>query len=912
MLKRISAVFIVIVGVAVVLSSPLLAAPTQDARECPLLPPDLRQSVQKTLASKPEDLFVVLKNGLTLLVHQQPGAEVVSSQVFVRAGSMLEGKYLRAGLSHYLEHIVAGGSTRSFTEDQVKERIRAMGGSTNAYTTYDHTVYYINAGAEHWKDTLDILLSYVSENKLDPREVAREKAVIQQEMKMGESNANSELWKLFIQTAYQRNPVRYPVIGYEDVFVQQSGESLKDYYQQRYQPENMTVVLAGNVPPGEVLRFVIQKTANFNRVASEPVDLPEEPAQTSMRWEEKEVPVTRLVQAKIGFPTVNAYEKDMYALDILAHLLGEGETCRLYCRLKDQENKVYSIGATHWSPSFVRGQFLISVALNPSEWPGALKEIQEEVSGFKTAEVSGPDLEKAKKNAIARHVFSRETVSAMAASLASSYMISGDPYFDEEYMDGIRSVTAEEVRSVAQRYLVPERMNVAVIKPPATETPTAQATPAAYCPPPNSSPVAFESMQNGLKLIVKKDSTLPFVTMHVYGLGGLLMEDLERPGLSAFTASLLTAGTATRSRMELLKKVEDAGGVIAATSDNNTYHIALKVLKEDFDWAVELLADIVQNAQFPPEEIEKQRQDTLISIKRSDENWHYEIMRLFRKNYFQKASYGNDRLGASESVKAFTREDLLSFYKRMVNPSHSALAVYGDIDPERAAAAVREKFGGWTGSPVKKELPDETQQIKKDRLIEVKNEKNSAALLIGTNGMDVNNAARPVLDVLASVLSGQGGRIFDALRGGDKDLVYTVHALPFYGKNAGFFGVITQTTMGNLDKVQRIIMANLKKLANEPVPQAELARAKESLIVGQKLGKESLDNQAASAALNEVLGLGWDYEKGYSDLVRAVTARQIRDMAKKLFAHTLIARTLPERPVEILASPPPVKHDAQM
>jgi len=912
MLKRIAPIFMAIAAVTVVLTALLLAAPSQAARECPLLPPDLRQSVQKTIASKPDDLFVVLKNGLTLLVHQQPGAEVVSAQVFVRAGSMLEGKYLRAGLSHYLEHVVAGGSTRSFTEDQVKERIRAMGGTTNAYTTYDRTVYYINAGADHWKDTLDILLSYVSENRLDPKEVAREKAVIQQEMKMGETNANAELWRLFIQTAYQRNPVRYPVIGYEDVFVQQSRESLKDYYQQRYQPENITVVLAGSVPPTEVLRFVIQKTSNFNRVAAESVDLPEEPLQSSARWEEKEVPVTRLVQAKIGFPTVNAYDKDMYALDILAHLLGEGETCRLYCRLKDQENKVYSIAATHWSPSFVRGQFIVSVALRPSEWPGALKEIQEEIEGFKTAEVSAPDLEKAKKNAIARHVFGKETVSAMAASLASSYMISGDPYFDEEYIDGVRSVTAEEVRSVAQRYLAPERMNVAVIKPPASDQPPVQAVQSDYCPPPKVDQVTYEQMQNGLKLLVKKDSTLPFVTMHIFGLGGLLMEDLERPGLSAFTASLLTAGTSTRSRMELLKRVEDAGGVIAATSDNNTYHIALKVLKEDFDWAVDLLADIVRDSQFPTEEIEKQRQDTLISIKRADESWQYEIMRLFRKNYFQKASYANDRLGTAESVKAFTRDDLLSFYRKMVNPTHSALAVYGDIDPEKAMATLREKFVGWSGSQVKKDLPNETHPIKKDRVVEVKNEKNSAALLIGTNGMDVNDAGRPVLDVLASVLSGQGGRIFDALRGGDKDLVYVVHSLPFYGKNAGFFGVITQTTMGNLDKVQGIIMANLKRLATEPVPQAELARAKESLLVGQKLGRESLDNQASNAALNEVLGLGWDYDRGYSELVGAVTSQQIKDMAKKLFAHTLITRTLPERPVEILASPPPGKHDAQM
>jgi zinc protease len=223
------------------------AALSDEGKECPLISQQSRPFVQRTIASKPDDLFVVLKNGLTLLVHQQPGAEVVSAQVFVRAGSALEGKYMRAGLSHYLEHIVAGGTTRSFTEEQAKERIKAMGGTTNAYTSYDRTVYYINTGAGHWRDALDLLLSYVSENVVDPKEVAREKQVIQQEMKLGESNPNTELWKLFVQTAYQKNPVRYPVIGYEEVFVQQSREALLDYYQQRYQPENVVVALSGNV-----------------------------------------------------------------------------------------------------------------------------------------------------------------------------------------------------------------------------------------------------------------------------------------------------------------------------------------------------------------------------------------------------------------------------------------------------------------------------------------------------------------------------------------------------------------------------------------------------------------------------------------------------------------------------------------
>lgn len=909
MMKRIALVFILVL---VVFSGRSPAAPLDEGKECPLIGPESREFVQRTIASRSDDLFVVLRNGLTLLVHQQPTSEVVSAQVFVRAGSALEGKYLRAGLSHYLEHVLAGGSTRSFTEAEAKERIQAMGGSTNAYTSYDRTVFYINTGADHWKDALDLLLSYVSENIIDPGQVAREKVVIQQEMKMGESNPNTELWKLFIQTAYRVSPVRYPVIGYEQVFVQESREDLLDYYLQRYQPENIIVALAGNVQASEVLQFTGEKTKNFLPRPSEHVVLPEEPLQGSVRWEEKEVPIARLVQAMIGFPSVNAFDKDLYALDVLAHLLGEGETCRLYCRLKEDQNKVYTIGASNWTPSFVRGQFIVSVSLAPDQWPGALKDIQEEIDGFKVAPVSEEDLGKAKKTAIAQYVFGKESVTARAASLASSYLTTGNPYYDEEYVAGIRGVTAEDIQTVAKRYLVASRMNVAVTKP-AANTLTQAA--AAYCPVPEKTPVEFARMPNGLKTLVKEDKNLPLVTMQIYGRGGLFLEDLDHPGLANFTASLLTAGTQSHNKLDLLRKIEDAGGTIDVQSDNNTYHISIKVLKEDFDWALDMLADIARNAQFPQDEIEKNRQDTLIAIKRADESWQAEVMRLFKKNYFQKTSYLNDRLGTADSVKLFSRDDILAFYHKMVNPTHSVLAVYGDIDPAVAAKRIKDDFSSWSGTPVEKASPDETHQIADNRVVEIKNEKNSSGLFIGTNGRDVNSADRPVLDVLTSVLSGGGspaGRIFDALRGGDQNLVYTVSTFPFYGKKAGYFGILTQTTMANLDKVQDIVQANLKRLTEELIPKKELDQAKETMLVGQRLGRETLESQASSAALNEVLGLGWDYGEHYPDLVGAVTPDQVRDLARKLFTHTLIARTLPEHPVEILASPPPVRNDAQM
>lgn len=877
-------------------------------RQIPDLPPDVQAAVATVIPSEPGDYFVVLKNGMTVLIRQNSEYDVVSAQVFVRAGSIYEGRLLTAGLSHNLEHIVAGGTTGSFTEEQAKERLKEMGGASNAYTTYDRTVYFIDTSSEHWKDALGLLISYVSDNRLDPKEVTREKSVIQQEFKLGENNPSRELWQLFMDTAYRIHPVRYPVIGYEDVFVRNSREDLEAYYAERYAPENIVMAIAGNVDPIAALKYVIEATKGFARKAA-PVDsLPPEPPQTSPRRTEKELPIAKLTQAMIGFPSVDIASPDLYALDVLAILAGDGDTSRLHRRLKEKEKQVLSVDASNWTPSFVKGQFIISMDLPPDKWPKVMDGVEDELNRLKKELATSEELEKAKKKVVAAHVFGKETASEMASTIASSYFDTGDPYFDETYVEGIRRVTAEEVRRAANAYLDMGRMNVAVIKPPKEAKESASATEAVPAAPATAqaSEPRFVKLNNGMKLLLKSDRTLPLVTIQLYGPGGLTYEKSAPPGISAFTAELLTAGTKTRSKQDIAKAIESVGGAIGSGSESNTYHVSIKVLKEDLDLALDILSDIVQNSQFPADEIEKNRQDFLLALQQRDESWQAEIAHLFKENYFKEHPYGHDRLGTPESIKALTRDEIVKFYHRMATPAGAVLAVYGDVDADVVQKRITEKFASWKaapGSAEKPDLPNETEMLSENRVVEKKNQKTSAALLIGTNGVDLKSEDRPTLDVLDAILSGVSyptGRLEDALRGGDQDLVYLVHAFPFYGVNAGFFGVITQTTLANLDKVQGIIMDNLNKLVAEPVSQQELDTGKNIVVTMHHMELESIEAQAQSATVDEVLGLGWNYDAGYIEKVKAVTAANIQDAAKRLFTHTLTVRTIPEHPVEVI------------
>ena len=436
------------------------------------VPTDLAARVSKVLPSKPGDTFLQLKNGMTVLIRENHSSRVVSTQVLVKTGSIDEGKYFFGGLSHYLEHVVSGGSTASFTEAEAQKILRSLGGASNAYTTYDRTVYFINTTADHYRDALRLLLSYVSESLLDPKEVVREKAVIQQEFKLGETNPGRQLWQLFVQTAYLKHPVRYPIIGYEDVFVEITREDLLNYYRQRYTPQNMVVTIVGDVQAAEALRVVLELSENMVRTFDPPLAVETEPAQNTQRWAEKSFPPARLSTMMMGFHTVSLTHPDLYPLDVLAIILGKGRTSRLYLGLKDEKDLVLSVDASSWTPPYAPGTFSFSFRLERQKVEPALEAVWQEISRIQKKLVERSELEKAKRSIIADHIFSKQSAAGMAASLASSFAATGDPYFDSRYVERIKAVTREDVRRVAQAYMQEGKSTVSILSPPAKQTQT--------------------------------------------------------------------------------------------------------------------------------------------------------------------------------------------------------------------------------------------------------------------------------------------------------------------------------------------------------------------------------------------------------------------------------------------------------
>jgi len=277
----------------------------------------------------------VFDNGLTLLHRPDFSSEVVSVQVWVKTGSIHENSLLGSGLSHYLEHMLFKGTGRRDGK-AISREVHSMGGAFNAYTTFDRTVYYIDAPSTAFSGAVDVLADMVLHSTLPEAEVERERDVILREIDMGMDDPDRQLSQALFRTAYQRHPYREPVIGHRSLFEKVSRQELYDYYKARYVPNNLVVSIVGAVEP-EVCRKVVESHfSGTSRGRLAPVLIDQEPVQLSAR-REAIVGDYNIFRGGIGFKVPHLSDSDSPFLDALALALGGGESSLLWERLRNQQ-----------------------------------------------------------------------------------------------------------------------------------------------------------------------------------------------------------------------------------------------------------------------------------------------------------------------------------------------------------------------------------------------------------------------------------------------------------------------------------------------------------------------------------------------------------------------------------------------
>lgn len=839
-----------------------------------------------------------LSNGLTVIVQENHVAPVATVRCYVKnTGGAFEGKWLGAGLSHLVEHLVSGGTTTNRGEKEIEAIIDTFGGATNAYTSSDITAYYIDCPSKNTMTAIELIADAMQNVVFEKDEFEREYKVVQRELEDGEVNRQRVRWKLLQTATWMEHPARTPTIGYLDVLQKITRDDCIQFYQERYVPNNQIFVVVGNVETQKILDEVAKQFKNARRARETLITFPDEPEQLAPRRLVREMDGDSTDLA-LSWPTIELSHPDLFALDVAAYILTEGKSSRLARKLIFDNPLALSVDSASYTPHYVRGMFAVFASCQPDKTGAVEKVILDEVERLKQELVSPDELAKAKKQKAAELVFDRQRVQDAAESLSRSYVATGDPLFDQHYVEGIQKVTAKDIQRVAKKYFSPQRQSTILIVPKGSRQAEQEEAVVA-----DESDIEKHVLENGIRVLIKQHAHLPLVNMQAYTMGATLVESEDQAGLSTLVAAMLDKGTQSHSAEEIAEYFDSVGGRLAMSSGRNTIYGSATVLKDDFPQALGIFAECVTKPTFPEDEFEKMKTLALGAIARRAANPQSEIFEVFYDNLPKSTPYHIVQGGKADTVEKLTPMSCAAYHKKYFVPQNMVVAVFGDIDTKSALKMVKQHFGHLKPNPdfEKIDVKDRSNDLKKTIVTHKQTNKPTGMVLMGFPSMNIYNkeeyAAMTLLDAVTSGYSYPGGWLHNELRG--QGLVYYVHAFQITGPAPGYFAVLSQTKPETVKEVVQRIQKNLEKAKSGKITAEEFQTAKRMVIALHAQSNTTITSQAQQAALDELYGLGYDYDKSFDDRIEAVTLEQVTGVARKYLNKYLLVTSSPEEKLDL-------------
>src|SRR5439155_1961988 len=528
---------------------------------------------------------VTLDNGLSVIIRADHSAPVVSAQAWCMTGSIHEGRWLGAGLSHVLEHMLFKGTTTR-PGSRIDQEVQEAGGYMNAYTSFDRTVYWINVPNTGAKVAIDILCDIMQHATLPAEELEKEKQVILREMDMNQDDPGQRSARRLFETAYTRSPYRFTIIGYPDIYNKVQREDVYAYYKEKYVPNNSFFVVVGAIKSSEVEEQIRAAFAQSKLEALPPIVLPDEPKQVAPREIIEEGPI-ELAHVHFSWHIPELRHPDIPLLDILATLLGSGRSSRLFQEVREKQGLVASVDAWTYTPGNP-GLFGVSAVMEAAKFEAARQAILREVEKMKRELITTEELTKAVKQFTSATLSNRKTMQGHAQDLGFGWMAANDLNFSARYLEAVKRATPAELQRVAQEYFTAENRTLYALLP-AGAAPKRIETVQHLA----DSPIRKFEMPNGLVLLVKEDHRLPFVEFRAVLKGGVLAENEKNNGASLLMAKMLLKGTRTRSADQIAREIESLGGHIETFGGNNSYGVTAEVLSADFAIGLDIVSDVL-------------------------------------------------------------------------------------------------------------------------------------------------------------------------------------------------------------------------------------------------------------------------------------------------------------------------------
>lgn len=812
-----------------------------------------------------------LGSGLDTILDPTPGSPVISAQIWVATGSMHESALAGAGVSHLLEHMVFKGTDR-FTGEELSQEVQASGGQWNAYTTYDRTVYYIDGPAE----SLDLFLSALIEMTFRPSfpedEYEKEKDVIRREIAMGQDDPDSVSHELLFRTLFTKDQRRQPIIGHLDLFDSVTYEQMVTYHHARYRPDNAFLVISGGFEKKSAREIINRELEKGLRPFSLfPVSLAPEPTQMATRRASKPfaIPATHF---SMTWKAPDLGHPDTTALELLGIVLGGGRSTPLYRIIREELGLVHSIGSYAWITPESPSVFSVSAEVEPENVEILEKEILNQISLLSDRDLE-TELNRARRQLASQQFKTLATASGRASDLASNWHQTRNLDYTGDFLQHLEKVTTADIHRVIKTWIRPEILSVVTLVPDDSDTDESEASESAEL-----SEVTEHTLSNGLRIILQRDPRIPVVHGNLALLAGCLSETPEKAGLNGLLASNLLKGTSSHSANEIAETLEDLGASIRPSAGNNTLMLSTYCLRDDLSPVLDLLSEIISEPTFPEDALEREKAAIISRIKESLQDPASRAFRELRHHLWNGNGYGVPASGTIESLTALTREEIRTHHHSSFYAENLVFSLFGDIDSEKTLEKLESTLGKLSLGEAP-QSPEITPSHSGEHALTL--DKEQAVIAIGYPGLSATDPRRFALELLHSYCSDMAGPLFTRIRE-ELGLAYFVSSSMFLGVNTGLLAFYLGTSPDQLELARKELTTEIKKIANNGIPDDRLASVRANARAAQALQNQSAKSRSSMAALDVLLGHSATHHLEQDQLMDAVTGDDIRAVAAEL------------------------------
>ena len=829
-----------------------------------------------------------LDNGQTVIIKEVHDNPIVTIDTWIKTGSVNENDK-NNGVAHFLEHLFFKGTTKHPT-GEFDKILETKGAITNAATSKDFTHYYITIPSKDFDTAIELHADMLMNPLIPRKELEKERKVVIEEIAKTNDNPENKLYENMINGFYVNHPYKRKVIGKKEIIENITREEILDFYNNWYNPSNMITVIVGDVNTQDALSAVKQ---NFNKKANgktaKPVYKNDKNIDRQLQVEACDKVQTGYMM--IGFRGVPQEKRsDGYALDVLATILGDGRSSKLYQAVKEQKQLAYSISAGHAS---MKEDSIVFISANfiPENKDKVKKAIFDEINRVRNGNIDEQDINTA-KSIIERDTFySRESTSNIANELGYTTLVYGDTKFYDEYIANIKKVTKADIVNAAKKYLNPQHAVISIMLPEAQPQENIKKISNVQKTPPvvvkQDKNITQYKLSNNINLIINHNTLNDIVAMQIYSKGGSFVE--KKAGIGSVTASAMLKGTKKYSALDLSQIMEQNGIKIAPANGSDYFSISVKTTKNDLPLTFDLLNEIVNNASFDENEIERIKSEKILAIQKSRSTPSNIAFEEFKTEIWKNTPYATTGKVYEKTIPYINKSDILQYYADLFDPQNLVISINGNVDDKEIIKNIENIFSGSSDKNSKKFEYSAYKNIFKPlagvKTVAKAQDSEAAWVILGwlTDGVE-NKKDAAALQIIDSILGGgMSSRLFSNLRG-EQGLAYQVGSGFAANVNKGMFVVYIGTNPKTALHSKQELLKEINYLQKEFVSDKELREAKDKILGNFVLSQETNMEKASTLGWFELSGRGFGYINEFPQIIENITPSDVIKTANKYFS----------------------------